>query len=94
MKFNYKITYVDYINSKITIKYWCEGMTAYNGFSETLDFNIEKIKDITEKEFDTRVYEYVKVKFHELLSKYQNYKSGKYDIIESVAKSARSIDVL
>lgn len=94
MKFNYKITYVDYINSKITIKYWCEGMTVYNGFSETLDFNIEKIKNITEGEFDMRVYEYVKVKFHELLSKYQNYKSGKYDIIENVAKSARSIDVL
>lgn len=94
MKFNYKITYVDYINSKITIKYWCEGMTSYNGFLETLDFNIEKIQNITEGEFDMRVYEYVKVKFHELLSKYQNYKSGKYDIIENVAKSARSIDVL
>jgi hypothetical protein len=94
MKFNYKITYIDYINSTISIKYWCEGMTSYNGFLETLDFDIEKIKNITEEEFDKRVYDYVKVKFHELLSKYENYKNGKYNIIERVAKSARSIDVL
>tara|TARA_R110000803_G_scaffold174283_4_gene236894 strand:- start:363 stop:647 length:285 start_codon:yes stop_codon:yes gene_type:complete len=94
MKFNYKITNINYVESKVTIKYWCEGMTSYNGFSETLDFDIEKIKDITEDEFDMRVYEYVKVKFNELLFKYENYKSGKYDIIENVAKSARSIDVL
>ena len=94
MRFNYKITYVDYINSTISIRYWCEGMTSYNGFLETLDFDIEKIKNITEEEFDARVYEYVKVKFNELLFKYENYKSGKYNIIENIAKSARSIDVL
>jgi len=94
MKFNYKITNINYVESTVAIKYWCEGMTSYNGFSETLDFDIEKIKDITEDEFDMRVYEYVKVKFNELLFKYENYKSGKYDIIENVAKSARSIDVL
>ena len=89
-----KITHVDYVDSTISIRYWCEGMSVYNGFSEKLDFDIERIKNITEEEFDKRVYNYVKVKFHDLLSKYENYKSGKYDIIESVAKSARSIDVL
>ena len=94
MKFNYKITYIDYSDSKVTIRYWCEGMTSYNGFTKVLDFDIKTIENITEEEFDKRVYTYVKDEFIILLSKYEDYKNGKYNILEKIARSARSIDVV
>ena len=94
MKFNYKITYIDYPDSKVTIRYWCEGMTSYNGFIKVLDFDIKTIENITEEEFDKRVYTYVKDEFSILLSKYEDYKNDKYNILEKIARSARSIDVV
>ena len=39
-KFNYKISSIDYVLSTVQIKYWCEGMTAYNGFIESMPFTI------------------------------------------------------
>ena len=48
-KFNYKISSIDYVLSTVQIKYWCEGMTAYNGFIESMPFSINTIQDITEK---------------------------------------------
>jgi|TARA_R100000656_G_scaffold61724_1_gene47666 hypothetical protein len=94
MRFNYKIINIDYHEFKINIKYWCEGMTSYNGKQQLMDFNIETIKNITEKEFDMRVYKYVENDFKRLLRTYEDYKNGKYDALENIAKSTRSIDVV
>jgi len=93
-KFNYKISSIDYVLSTVQIKYWCEGMTAYNGFIEIMPFTINTIQDITEKEFDLKVYNYVKDNFKILLITYENYKSGKYDVLEKVARTVRSLDVV
>jgi len=94
MRFNYKIINIDYHEFKINIKYWCEGMASYNGKHQLMDFNIETIKNITEKEFDMRVYKYVENDFKRLLRTYEDYKNGKYDALENIAKSTRSIDVV
>tara|TARA_R110000744_G_scaffold304144_1_gene412730 strand:- start:907 stop:1206 length:300 start_codon:yes stop_codon:yes gene_type:complete len=94
LKFNYKIVHIDYIRSNITINYWCEGMTFYNGLKENLDFNIEVIKYMSEEEFDKHLYENVKVNFKNLLTKYEDYKNGKYNLLENISKSARSINVV
>ena len=46
------------------------------------------------KEFDLTVYNRVKHNFENLLIIYENYKSGKYDVLEKVARTARSLDVM
>jgi hypothetical protein len=92
-KFKYKITSIDFANSSVTIKYWCEGMTSYNGFLENIPFN-NTVQLMTEKEFDLKVYDHVKDNFKKLLIIYENYKSGKYDVLEKVARTVRSIDVV
>jgi 6-pyruvoyl-tetrahydropterin synthase len=93
-KFKYKITGIDFVNSVVTIKFWCEGMTSYNGFVENMSFSINTIQDMTEKEFDLQVYNYVKDNFEKLLIIHENYKSGKYDVLEKVARTERSLDVM
>lgn len=94
MKFNYKIIDIDYFYSTLTIKYWCEGMTAYNGISHTINFNVNFLVNETEKGFDTRVYNIVKNNFKILTNVYREYKDGKHDLLEKVAETARSIDVV
>jgi hypothetical protein len=49
---------------------------------------------MTEKEFDLQVYNYVKDNFEKLLIIHENYKSGKYDVLEKVARNERSLDVM
>ncbi len=93
-KFNYKITSIDYVSSTVQVKYWCEGMASYNGFVEEIVFNRHLIHETTEKEFDLTVYNRVKHNFENLLIIYENYKSGKYDVLEKVARTARSLDVM
>jgi hypothetical protein len=93
-KFNYKITSIDYVSSSVQVKYWCEGMASYNGFVEEIVFNRHLIHEMTEKEFDLTVYNRVKHNFESLLTIYENYKSGKYDVLEKVARTARSLDVM
>tara|TARA_R100000152_G_C6781377_1_gene215749 strand:- start:2281 stop:2568 length:288 start_codon:yes stop_codon:yes gene_type:complete len=93
-KFNYKITSIDYVSSTVQVKYWCEGMASYNGFVEEIVFNRHLIHEMTEKEFDLTVYNRVKHNFESLLDIYENYKSGKYDVLEKVARTARSLDVM
>jgi hypothetical protein len=41
-----------------------------------------------------RVYKYVENDFKRLLRTYEDYKNGKYDALENIAKSTRSIDVV
>jgi hypothetical protein len=93
-KFNYKITSIDYVSSSVQVKYWCEGMASYNGFVEEIVFNRHLIHEMTEKEFDLTVYNRVKHNFESLLTIYENYKSGKYDVLEKVARTVRSFDVV
>ena len=92
-KFKYKIISINFASSIVTFKYWCEGMTSYNGFLDTIPFN-NAVQFITEKEFDLKVYNYVKDNFKILLITYENYKSGKYDVLEKVARTVRSLDVM
>ena len=94
MKFNYKIIDIDYIHSTLTVKYWCEGMTVYNGISHIINFNVNFLVDKTEKEFDRMVYNIVKNNFILLTRVYKEYKDGKHDLLEKVAETVRSIDVV
>ena len=54
--------------------------------------------DIFEEEnwnvVDNKFTNIVKDEFSILLSKYEDYKNGKYNILEKIARSARSIDVV
>ena len=69
-------------------------MASYNCFVEEIVFNRHLIHEMTEKEFDLTVYNRVKHNFESLLTIYENYKSGKYDVLEKVARTARSLDVM
>ena len=60
----------------------------------TAPFSVNTLQDMTEKEFDLKVYDYVKNDFKGLLFIYENYKNGAYDVLEKVARTVRSIDVV
>ena len=92
-KFKYKVISIDFANSVVTVKYWCEGMTSYNGFLENIPFD-NGIQFMTEKEFDLKGYDQVKDNFKKVCIIYENYKSGNYDVLEKIAKNVRSIDVM
>ena len=93
-KFKYRIISIDFLNSVVHIRYWCEGMSTFNGFTETIPFSVNTLQDMTEKEFDLKVYDYVKNDFKGLLFIYENYKNGAYDVLEKVARTVRSLDVV
>ena len=92
-KFKYKIISINFASSIVTFKYWCEGMTSYNGFLDTIPFN-NAVQFMTEKEFDLKVYDHVKDNFKKILIIHENYKNGKYDVLEKVARTVRSLDVM
>ena len=44
-KFKYKILEIDYAMCKITVRYWTEGMTFYNGNQQIIKFYVDDIKN-------------------------------------------------
>ena len=93
-KFKYKILEIDYAMCKITVRYWTEGMTFYNGNQQIIKFYVDDIKNLTLHEFDKFIYERVEDDFKNLVKRLQEYKDGKFDVIEKISNTVRTLDVV
>ena len=75
IKFKYKIIEIDYSVCSITIRYWTDGMTSYDGFVQSIGFYPDEIKDLTLDEFDKFIYETVENDFKNLVKDSKNIKT-------------------
>ena len=94
IKFKYKIMQIDYILCEIKIEYWPDGMTAYDGNIQVIKLYPDEIKDLTLDEFDRLIYKYVEDDFKNLVKRLQEYKDGKFDVIEKISNTVRTLDVV
>ena len=94
IKFKYKIMLIDYILCEIKIEYWPDGMTAYDGNIQVIKLYPDEIKDLTLDEFDRLIYKYVEDDFKNLVKRLQEYKDGKFDVIEKISNTVRTLDVV
>ena len=93
-KFKYKILEIYYAMCKITVRYWTEGMPFYNGNQQIIKFYVDDIKNLTLHEFDKFIYERVEDDFKNLVKRLQEYKDGKFDVIEKISNTVRTLDVV
>ena len=93
-KFKYKIIEIDYSVCKIKVQYWTDGVTQYNGNVQSIRFYPDEIKDLTLDEFDKFIYETVENDFKNLVKRLQEYKDGKFDILEKASDTERTLDVM
>ena len=94
IKFKYKIMQIDYILCEIKIEYWPDGMTAYDGNIQVIKLYPDEIKDLTLDEFDRLIYKYVEDDFKNLVQRLQEYKDGKFDVLEKASNKVRILDVM
>ena len=94
IKFKYKIMQIDYILCEIKIEYWPDGMTAYDGNIQVIKLYPDEIKDLTLDEFDRLIYKYVEDDFKNLVKRLQEYKDGKFDVLEKASNKVRILDVM
>ena len=94
IKFKYKIIEIDYSVCSITIRYWTDGMTSYDGNIQVIKLYPDEIKDLTLDEFDRLIYKYVEDDFKNLVQRLQEYKDGKFDVLEKASNKVRILDVM
>ena len=85
---------IDYILCEIKIEYWPDGMTAYDGNIQVIKLYPDEIKDLTLDEFDRLIYKYVEDDFKNLVKRLQEYKDGKFDVLEKASNKVRILDVM
>ena len=85
---------IDYILCEIKIEYWPDGMTAYDGNIQVIKLYPDEIKDLTLDEFDRLIYKYVEDDFKNLVQRLQEYKDGKFDVLEKASNKVRILDVM
>ena len=85
---------IDYILCEIKIEYWPDGMTAYDGNIQVIKLYPDEIKDLTLDEFDRLIYKCVEDDFKNLVKRLQEYKDGKFDVIEKISNTVRTLDVV
>tara|TARA_B100000287_G_scaffold203039_1_gene191711 strand:+ start:157 stop:444 length:288 start_codon:yes stop_codon:yes gene_type:complete len=93
-RFKYKIVEIDYSVCEIAIRYWTDGMTSYDANVQSIRFYPDEIKDLTLEEFDRFIYKNVEVDFKNLVKRLQEYKDGKFDVLEKASNTVRVVDVL
>ena len=93
-KFKYKIIEIDYSVCSITIRYWTDGMTSYDGFVQSIGFYPDEIKDLTLEQFDRFIYKNIEIDFRNLVKRLQEYKDGKFDVLEKASDTVRILDVM
>ena len=93
-KFKYKILEIDYAMCKITVRYWTEGMTFYNGNQQIIKFYVDDIKNLTLEQFDRFIYKHIEIDFGNLVKRLQEYKDGKFDVLEKASDTVRILDVM
>ena len=93
-KFKYKIIEIDYSVCSITIRYWTDGMTSYDGNVQSIGFYPDEIKDLTLEQFDRFIYKNIEIDFRNLVKRLQEYKDGKFDVLEKASDTVRTLDVM
>ena len=93
-KFKYKIIEIDYSVCSITIRYWTDGMTSYDGNVQSIGFYPDEIKDLTLEQFDRFIYKHIEIDFRTLVKRLQEYKDGKFDVLEKASDTVRILDVM
>ena len=94
IKFKYKIIEIDYSVCSITIRYWTDGMTSYDGNVQSIGFYPDEIKDLTLEQFDRFIYKNIEIDFRTLVKRLQEYKDGKFDVLEKASDTVRILDVM
>ena len=93
-KFKYKIIEIDYSVCSFTIRYWTDGMTSYDGNVQSIGFYPDEIKDLTLEQFDRFIYKNIEIDFRNLVKRLQEYKDGKFDVLEKASDTVRILDVM
>ena len=93
-KFKYKIIEIDYSVCKIKVQYWTDGVTQYNGNVQSIRFYPAEIKDLTLEQFDRFIYKNIEIDFRNLVKRLQEYKDGKFDVLEKASDTVRILDVM
>ena len=93
-KFKYKIIEIDYSVCSIKIRYWTDGMTSYDGNVQSIGFYPDEIKDLTLEQFDRFIYKNIEIDFRNLVKRLQEYKDGKFDVLEKASDTVRILDVM
>ena len=94
IKFKYKIIEIDYSVCSITIRYWTDGMTSYDGNVHRIQFYPDEIQDLTLEQFDRFIYKNIEIDFRTLIKRLQEYKDGKFDVLEKASDTVRILDVM
>ena len=94
IKFKYKIIEIDYSVCSFTIRYWTDGMTSYDGNVQSIGFYPDEIKDLTLEQFDRFIYKHIEIDFRTLVKRLQEYKDGKFDVLEKASDTVRILDVM
>ena len=94
MKFKYKIIEIDYSVCSFTIRYWTDGMTSYDGNVHRIQFYPDEIQDLTLEQFDRFIYKNIEIDFRNLVKRLQEYKDGKFDVLEKASDTVRILDVM
>ena len=94
IKFKYKIIEIDYSVCSFTIRYWTDGMTSYDGNVHRIQFYPDEIQDLTLEQFDRFIYKNIEIDFRNLLKRLQEYKDGKFDVLEKASDTVRILDVM
>ena len=93
-KFKYKIIEIDYSVCSFTIRYWTDGMTSYDGNVHRIQFYPDEIQDLTLEQFDRFIYKNIEIDFRNLVKRLQEYKDGKFDVLEKASDTVRILDVM
>ena len=94
IKFKYKIIEIDYSVCSFTIRYWTDGMTSYDGNVHRIQFYPDEIQDLTLEQFDRFIYKNIEIDFRNLVKRLQEYKDGKFDVLEKASDTVRILDVM
>ena len=94
IKFKYKIIEIDYSVCSFTIRYWTDGMTSYDGNVHRIQFYPDEIQDLTLEQFDRFIYKHIEIDFRTLVKRLQEYKDGKFDVLEKASDTVRILDVM
>ena len=94
IKFKYKIIEIDYSVCSFTIRYWTDGMTSYDGNVHRIQFYPDEIQDLTLEQFDRFIYKNIEIDFRTLVKRLQEYKDGKFDVLEKASDTVRILDVM
>ena len=54
----------------------------------------DEIKDLTLEQFDRFIYKNIEIDFRNLVKRLQEYKDGKFDVLEKASDTVRILDVM